>query len=129
MIEKGDEQALMITINPLQYNPVLKKAVLHSDLIIDVTYNQGISKDDVTFNGWSNFDGTYYTIITTDQFLPILTVLVSMSKSKQSMTFSLDMLEEMTQKRYVHSFKHLMPRMRPSISSLLAIVILSQSGR
>ena len=81
VIEKGNEQALMITINPLQYNPVLKKAVLHSDLIIDVTYNQGISKDDVTFNGWSNFDGTYYTIITTDQFLPILTDFIDWKTS------------------------------------------------
>ncbi|TFG26384.1 hypothetical protein EU527_19775, partial [Candidatus Thorarchaeota archaeon] len=81
IVQRGEEQALMITINPLQYNPANKQGELHSELIIDVTYDISIGKEDVHFNGWSSHDGTNYTIITTDAFIPILTDFVSWKTS------------------------------------------------
>ncbi len=77
VVHHGDEQALMIEINPLQYNPIQKQATLHSDLIIEVTYDIPITKDAVTYNGWSSYDGTNYTIITSDDFESVLTNFTS----------------------------------------------------
>ena len=81
IVHHGSEQALMITLNPLQYNSMEKYAVLHSEIIIDVTYSDLISHDDVTFNGWSDNDGTNYTIITSDAFLPVLSDFIDWKTS------------------------------------------------
>ncbi|TFG26365.1 hypothetical protein EU527_19790, partial [Candidatus Thorarchaeota archaeon] len=81
IVHRGEEQALMITINPLQYNPVNKQGELHSDLIIDVTYDIPIREEEVHFNGWSSYDGTNYTIITTEVFIPILSDFVAWKTS------------------------------------------------
>lgn len=77
----GNEQALMITLNPLQYNPMEKYAVLHSEIVIDVTYSGLISHDEVTFNGWSGYDGANYTILTSDAFVPVLSDFINWKTS------------------------------------------------
>ncbi|TFG29493.1 hypothetical protein EU528_09590, partial [Candidatus Thorarchaeota archaeon] len=81
VVYKGDEQALMVTVSPLQYNPVLKQGVLHSEISIDVHFSDLVTTEEVTFQGWSNYDGANYTIITTATFLPILSDFIDWKTS------------------------------------------------
>lgn len=73
VITRGEERALMITINPLQYNALKNQGLLHSEFDIDVSYSSLITNDDVEYLGWSDYAGANYTIVTTSEFLPVLT--------------------------------------------------------
>jgi len=76
VVQKGEESALMLTINPLQYNALEKQGLLHSELVIDVSYSSLITDNDVTYLGWSDYAGANYMIVTTGEFLPILTEFI-----------------------------------------------------
>ncbi len=81
IVNKGHEQALLLTLSPLQYNPVQKTGILNTEFVIDVQYSTPIVESEMIFQGWSDYDGANYTIITTDAFLPILTDFVSWKTS------------------------------------------------
>lgn len=62
IVEQREEEGLFLTIKPLQYNPMKKNAVINSEIIIEVAFDNPISLKDLPFNG-SGASGTNYTII------------------------------------------------------------------
>ncbi|MBN2230986.1 MAG: hypothetical protein JW779_15480 [Candidatus Thorarchaeota archaeon] len=72
VIKSGEERALMLTLHPLQYNPIEKQGLLHTEISIEVLFTDSVTEESITFNGWSDYQGASYTIITTDDIAPIL---------------------------------------------------------
>jgi len=73
IVQKGEERALMLTVNPLQYSAIEKRGFLNTEFTIDVSYSSSITNEDVVYPGWSAYEGSNYTIVTSDSFLPVLT--------------------------------------------------------
>ncbi|MFW9793349.1 MAG: C25 family cysteine peptidase, partial [Candidatus Thorarchaeota archaeon] len=65
-VKQRDEEGLLFSINPLQYNPVMNEGLLHNEMAIEITFDSPISNDDLIFNGGSN--GYNYTMIIAPEF-------------------------------------------------------------
>ncbi|MHA1927231.1 MAG: C25 family cysteine peptidase [Candidatus Thorarchaeota archaeon] len=93
IVRRGDESALMITINPLQYSAAEKKGLLHTEFTIDVSYSSSVTDEDVAYYGWSDYQGANYTIITTDDFLPVLSDFIDW-KTELGFTVSVETVDD-----------------------------------
>jgi len=67
VVRQGNDEGLLLTIKPFQYNPVKGNGVLNSEFVIEVTFDAPITFDDLTFNGGSG-SGVNYTIIIQPEF-------------------------------------------------------------